>query len=55
MQIPLIFPDGSYASDKSGQLKVFYVLVTDHNILEACILSGIKLGKEDKLVAVTRV
>lgn len=50
----ITFPDGSYAWDKSGQLKAFYVLVTYHNILEACILSGIKLGKADKLVAVTR-
>lgn len=49
----IIFPDGSYTWDKSGQLQAFYVVVTYHKILEACILSGTKLGKAHKLVAVT--
>lgn len=48
-----MFTDEPCTWDKSGQLKVSYAVVTDHEILEAYVLSGIKLAQVGKLIAIT--
>lgn len=49
----IMFTDGSCTQNKNGLLQAFYAVVTSHDILEACILSGMKLVQAAELKAIT--
>lgn len=50
----MMFADGSCTWKKNGLLKTSCAIVTSHEILEAYVLSGIKLAQAAKLIAVAR-